>query len=153
MGMFLYFKLTVTIFITSSAITYRTLHHGEWFICCHSSLLCLQVELYTKGNGLYASTHHFLACKSYGTTISILLQPNQPQLNILSQPNQTQLNILSQPNQPQLNILSQPNQPQIDILSRPSQPQLDILSQPNRPQLNILSQPNQSQLDILSQPN
>ena len=49
----------------------------------NSSLLCLQVELYTKGNGLYAATHHFFACKSYGTTISILLQPNQPQLNIL----------------------------------------------------------------------
>ena len=43
-------------------------------------LLCLQVELYTKGNGLYAANHHFFACKSYGTTISILLQPNQPQL-------------------------------------------------------------------------
>ena len=54
----------------------------------NSSLLCLQVELYTKGNGLYATTHHFLACKSYGTTVSILSQPNQPQLNILLQPNQ-----------------------------------------------------------------
>ena len=29
----------------------------------NSSLLCLQVELYTKGNGLYAATHHFFACK------------------------------------------------------------------------------------------
>merc|ERR1712236_161349 len=43
-------------------------------IHCHSSLLCLQilwnhnyyVELYTKGKGkgLYAVTHHFIACKS-----------------------------------------------------------------------------------------
>merc|ERR1712236_3583 len=85
-------------------------------IHCHSSLLCLQilwnhnyyVELYTKGKGkgLYAVTHHFFACKSFGTTIVILLQPNQPQLNILSQLNQPKLDILSQPNQPQLNILS-----------------------------------------------
>ena len=76
-------------------------------IRCHSSLLCLQilwnhnyyVELYTKGKGkgLYAVTHHFFACKSYGTTIAILLQPNQPQLNILSQLNQPELDILSQP--------------------------------------------------------
>ena len=29
----------------------------------NSSLICLQVELYTKGNGLYAATHHFFACK------------------------------------------------------------------------------------------
>ena len=29
----------------------------------NSSLPCLQVELYTKGNGLYAATHHFFACK------------------------------------------------------------------------------------------
>ena len=66
-----------------------------------------QVELYTKGKGkgLYAVTHHFFACKSYGTTIAILLQPNQPQLNILSQLNQPELDILLQPNQPQLNIL------------------------------------------------
>merc|ERR1711867_48800 len=73
----------------------------------HSSLLCLQilwnhnyyVELYTKGKGkgLYAVTHHFFACKSYGTTIATLLQPNQPQLNILSQLNQPELDILSQP--------------------------------------------------------
>merc|ERR1712055_390803 len=96
-------------------------------IRCHLSLLCLKVELYIKGNGLYAATHHFFACKSYGTKISILLQPNQPQLNILSQPNQTQLNILSQPNQPQLVILSQPSQPQLNILSQPNQPQLNIL--------------------------
>merc|ERR1712030_66774 len=80
------------------------------------SLLCLQLELYTKGNGLYAATHNFFACKSYGTKISILLQPNQPQLNILSQSNQPQLNIFSQPNQPQLNILSQPNQLHLQIL-------------------------------------
>ena len=50
-----------------------------------------------KGKGLYAVTHHFFACKSYGTTIAILLQPNQPQLNILSQLNQPELDILSQP--------------------------------------------------------
>merc|ERR1711895_68533 len=74
---------------------------------CHSSLLCLQilwnhnyyVELYTKGKGkgLYAVTHHFFACKSYGITIAILLQPNQHQLNILSQLNQPKHDILSQP--------------------------------------------------------
>merc|ERR1712030_191798 len=29
----------------------------------NSSLLCLQVELYNKGNGLYAATHHFFAFK------------------------------------------------------------------------------------------
>merc|ERR1712030_61905 len=86
------------------------------------SLLCLQVELYTEGNGLYAATHNFFACKSYGTTISILLQPNQHQLNILSQPNQPQLNILSQPKQTQLNILSRSNQPQLNILSQPKIP-------------------------------
>ena len=107
----------------------------------------MQVELYTKGNGLYAATHHFFACKSYGTTISILLQPNQPQLNILSQPNQPQLNILSQPKQSQLNILSQPKQTKLNILSQPNQPQLDILSQPRQPQLNIFftAQPTPSQ--------
>ena len=94
-----------------------------------------------KRNGLYAATHHFFACKSYGTTISLLLQPKQPQLNILSLPKQPQLNILSQPNQPQLDILSQSNQPQLDIFSQPNQPQLNILSQPNQPQHDILSQP------------
>ena len=54
-----------------------------------------QVELYTKGKckGLYAVTHHFFACKFYGTTIAILLQPNQPQLNILTQLNQHELDI------------------------------------------------------------
>merc|ERR1712030_165025 len=60
-----------------------------------------QVELYTKGKGkgkgLYAVTHHFFACKSYGTTIGILLQHSQPQLNILSQLNQLELDILLQP--------------------------------------------------------
>ena len=66
------------------------------------------MQLYTKGKGkgLYAATHQFFACKSYGTTIAILLEPNQPQLNILSQPNQPQLYVLSQPNQTQINILS-----------------------------------------------
>ena len=29
----------------------------------NSSLACLQVELYIKGNGLYTATHHFFACK------------------------------------------------------------------------------------------
>ena len=29
----------------------------------NSSLHCLQVDLYIKGNGLYAATHHFFAFK------------------------------------------------------------------------------------------
>ena len=49
-----------------------------------SHLVQSHIELYTKSNGLYAATHHFFACKSYGTTIAILLQPNQHQLKLLA---------------------------------------------------------------------
>ena len=55
----------------------------------NSSLLCLQVELYTKGNGLYAATHHFFACKQNSTLrvmvymlpliTSLLANPMEPQ--------------------------------------------------------------------------
>ena len=46
------------------------------------------MQLYTKGKGkgLYAATHHFFACKSYGTTIAIVTAQATPtivlQLNI-----------------------------------------------------------------------
>ena len=39
-----------------------------------TSVLAKPMQLYTKGKGkgLYAATHHFFACKSYGTTIAIV---------------------------------------------------------------------------------
>ena len=46
------------------------------------------MQLYTKGKGkgLYAATHHFFACKSYGTTIAIVTAQQTPtillQLNL-----------------------------------------------------------------------
>ena len=46
------------------------------------------MQLYTKGKGkgLYAATHHFFACKSYGTTIVIVTAQPTPtiylQLNL-----------------------------------------------------------------------
>ena len=53
-----------------------------------TSVLAKPMQLYTKGKGkgLYAATHHFFACKSYGTTIAIVTAQATPtivlQLNI-----------------------------------------------------------------------
>ena len=45
------------------------------------------MQLYTKGKGkgLYTATHHFFACKSYGTTIAFVTA--QPTPTILLQLN------------------------------------------------------------------
>merc|ERR1712090_81685 len=67
----------------------------------NSSLICLQVELYTKGYGLYAATHNFFACKSYGTTIYIFIycySPTNPNsIFCHSQTNPTQYFVTAQP--------------------------------------------------------